>query len=240
MKRHYLHALIACFAFAFFACNEPVKDNELSSKEKRQGWVLLFDGQNTTGWRAFNGTKLPSGWKVENSMLMSLGKGGDIGGDIVFDKPFKNFEFSVDWKISKGGNSGIFYHVQEGAQYKAPYQTAPEYQLIDDIGFPGNLEEWQQTGADYAMHNADKSKKKLYPVGQWNRSKIVFNNGHVEHWLNGEKIVEFEAWTPEWSKLKNEGKWKNHPDYGLSKEGLIGLQDHGSYIWFKNIKIREM
>jgi hypothetical protein len=95
------------------------------------------------------------------------------------------------------------------------------------------------TGADYAMYNANE-KKKLKPVGEWNTSKIIFNNGHVEHWLNGEKIVEFEAWSDEWKTKKSEGKWKDFPDYGSAKKGGIALQDHGNKAWFKNITIREL
>ena len=223
-----------------YSCSTKQIDNTLSSKEKKDGWELLFDGSTTKGWRGFNKVGLPSGWRVEDGTLMSLGKGGDIGGDIVYDKEFGDFEFSVEWKISKGGNSGIFYHIKEGSDYKSPYYTAPEYQLIDDVGFPGNLELWQQTGADYAMHPADGEKKRLNPAGEWNSTRIIFDDGHVQHWLNGKKIVEFDVWTDEWKSLKENGKWKDYPEYGIMKKGLIGLQDHGSYIWFKNIKIRNL
>ena len=108
------------------------------------------------------------------------------------------------------------------------------------LAFPQKVEDWQLTGADYAMHIADPKVKKLNPVGKWNNTRIIFNNGHVEHWLNGAKIVEFEAWTPEWFKLKNSGKWNMAPEYGLSETGYIALQDHGSKIWFRNMKIKEL
>ena len=144
-----------------------------------------------------------------------------------------------EWKISKEGNSGVLYHVVEDAKYSGPYQTGPEYQLIDDVGFPQKLEEWQKTGADYAM-NVPNESKKLKPVGEWNTSKIVFNKGHVEHWLNEAKIVEFRAWDAEWTKKKTTGKWKDYPDYGLAKTGLIALQDHGHKTFFKNIMIKEL
>ena len=133
----------------------------------------------------------------------------------------------------------MLYHVVENPAFKVPYVTGPEYQLIDDIGFPEKLEDWQKTAADYAMHLAD-TKKSLKPAGEWNTSRILFDNGHVEHWLNGEKVVEFEAWTDDWFRRKHSGKWENAPEYGLACTGVICLQDHGSAAWFRNMKIKEL
>ncbi len=141
--------------------------------------------------------------------------------------------------LSKGGNSGIMYGVVEAEKYDAAWKTGPEYQLIDDVGFPEKLEEWQKAGANYAMH-LPNAEKRLKPVGEWNNSRIVVNGTHVEHWLNGRKILEFERWTPEWRKLRDSGKWKDAPDYGLAKTGRIVLQDHGSGFWFRNIKLRPL
>jgi len=132
------------------------------------------------------------------------------------------------------------YHVVESDRFSTPYVTGPEYQLIDDIGWPGELAEWQKTGADYAMYLPDTSKKILNEPGEWNSSRILFDNGHAEYWLNGEKIVEFEAWTPEWFALKNSGKWAGAPEYGLATVGHLSLQDHGSRAWFRNMKIKEL
>ena len=200
----------------------------------------LFNGKSLTGWHAFNKPGEIKNWTIEEGALVCLGAAkGDTGGDIVSDKEYENFELSWDWKIDKGGNSGVMYHVVEDAKYKAPYETGPEYQMIDDIGWPGKLEDWQKTGTDYAM-NLTNDKKKVNPVGEWNSSKIVFNNGHVEHWLNGEKIVEFQAWDDKWKKEKAEGKWKDCPDYGSAKKGRIALQDHGNKAYFKNIMIKEL
>jgi hypothetical protein len=130
--------------------------------------------------------------------------------------------------------------VVERPQYKVPYVTGPEFQLIDDVGFPEKLEDWQKSCADYAMHVADPARTRLNPAGDWNTSKIVFDNGHVEHWLNGEKTVEFEAWTDDWFQRKNSGKWENAPEYGLAHRGIFALQDHGDRAWFRNIKLREL
>ena len=112
--------------------------------------------------------------------------------------------------------------------------------MIDDIGFPEKLEDWQKLGADYAMYPADTTKKIVKEAGEWNSSRIVFTPEKVEYWLNGEKVVSFVPWSDDWKKRKSEGKWKEYPKYGLAKKGLIGLQDHGSFIWFKNIKIKKL
>lgn len=200
----------------------------------------LFDGKSLAGWHGFNKPGEVKNWTIIDSALVCLGAAEhDSGGDIVSDKEYENFELSWDWKIDKGGNSGVMYHVVEDPKYKAPYETGPEYQMIDDIGWPEKLEDWQLSGADYAMNLAN-DKKKLNPIGEWNSSKIIFNNGHVEHWLNGEKIVEFQAWDEKWEKEKKEGKWKDYPDYGSAKKGRIALQDHGKKAYFKNITIKEL
>lgn len=215
--------------------------NTLSPEEKKAGWQLLFDGKNTAGWRAFNGKAFPSNWTTEDGTLKCLGKAkGDTGGDIVYGaETFENFELSLDWKISPGGNSGIFYHSLEGKQYKAPYATAPEYQLIDDLNFPQPLEDWQKTAADYAMYDPLKDKD-LKPVGEWNNARILYTPEKVEYWLNGKLTVSFVPYSEDWLKRRNSGKWNDFPDYGKSKTGLIALQDHGSPVWFRNIKIRKL
>jgi hypothetical protein len=236
---------ISLLVISLIACtNKNTKKDTVASDQPETKteaeWISLFDGKTLNGWHGFNKKGEVKNWTIEDSALVCLGAAqGDTGGDIVSDKEFENFELKWDWKITKGGNSGVMYHVIEDAKYKAPYETGPEYQVLDDVGFPEKLEEWQKTGADYAMNLAN-DKKKLKPVGEWNSSKIVFNKGHVEHWLNGEKIVEFQAWDETWTKAKTEGKWKDFPDYGSAKKGRIALQDHGNKAYFKNIMIREL
>lgn len=213
---------------------------KVSPPVKKGGWIVLFDGKSLNGWHLFNKTGKIENWTVEDGALVCHGfKGPSGAGDLVSDRQFENFELSWEWKVDKGSNSGVFYHIVEGAKFKRASETAPEYQIIDDVGFPAKLEEWQKTGADYAMYTPG-NKKKLKPVGEWNISKIIFNKGHVEHWLNGKKILEFEAWSTGWNKLKTEGKWKDYPEYGSAKTGAIGFQDHGNKAYFKNIKIREI
>jgi hypothetical protein len=221
-------------------CSAQDQDNTLSSKEKKEGWKLLFDGQTTNGWRGYNSAEMPAAWKAVDGTLMSSGEGGDIGGDVITNEKYENFDLKMDWKLSPEGNSGILYHVVEAPELKATYFSGPEYQLIDDIGFPGGVTPLNSTGADYAMTPADTTQKILNPIGEWNSSRIVFDQGKVTHYLNGKKVVEFTAWTEQWVEKVNKGKWKNYPAYGKAKIGFIGLQDHGSKIWFKNIKIKQL
>ncbi|MDO9255924.1 MAG: DUF1080 domain-containing protein [Bacteroidales bacterium] len=237
---------ICIFAFVLISASLTAQtinswhDNSLSKKEIKQGWQMLFDGQTLNGWKGYNSDKMFSCWSVANGELVCQGEGGSVtAGDIITVANFDNFELCLEWSISKAGNSGIFYHVLEGGKYHAAYETAPEYQLIDDLGWPDKLEEWQKTGADYAMTNTTKDKK-LMPVGEWNHSRIIYNKGHVEYWLNGMKVVEFQAYSPEWEKLRSSGKWKEYPDYAISKTGHIGLQNHGSGVKFRNIKARKL
>ena len=241
---------IIVLSFFIFGCKneekQAIKDNDvkvintLTEQEKAEGWQLLFDGKTTNGWHKFNDGAINGGWKVENGEFMALDKGGDIGGDIVSDKDYTNFDLKLEWKVSPGGNSGIFYHVKEGKEYKGVEETGPEYQLIDDIGFPEKLEEWQKAGANYAMHLADNSQKKLEKVGEWNTSRIVVKDSLVQHYLNGKLIVEFKQWTDDWRKRKAAGKWKDSEDYAHSTTGKIGLQDHGNIFWYRNIRIKSL
>ncbi len=217
-----------------------IADNTLTDEEKTDGWLLLFDGQNTDGWRAFNGESFPEGWVVEDGSLKALGAGGDIGGDIVFaPMEFENFELEFTWKIGSGGNSGVFYHVIEDEKYKAPYETGPEYQVIDQLGFADPLEDWQSLEADYGMYPPDYEGV-VKNAGEWNVSKIVFTSDEVSYWLNGKQTVSFVPYTEDWTTRRNSGKWDAFPDYAKAKSGLISLQDHGSEVWFKNIKIRPL
>jgi hypothetical protein len=227
---------VICLLLIIGCVKAPPEDNTLSSSEMEEGWQLLFDGKTTNGWRSYLSDGI-TGWEVEDGTLKALGLGGDLGGDIITEGRYENLELKLEWKISPGGNSGILYLVQEDTAYDAVYETGPEYQLIDDEGWPGELEDWQLTGANYAMHIAEN--KELKPVGEWNSSMIIVDHGRVEHWLNGAKVVEYELWSEDWEKRVAEGKWSNYPDYGKLKEGHISLQDHGSVTWFKNIKIRE-
>jgi hypothetical protein len=217
---------------------EPTQ-NFLTPEEAAQGWKLLFDGETFTGWRNFGSDTLV-GWKIDSGRMLALGQGGDHANDIITTDEFENFELSLEWKTSKSGNSGIFFNAVEDTAVKAIYEIAPEYQLVDEVTWEGDsLSEGQKTAACYDMYSPDPNKT-LMPVGEFNVSKIVVSNGHVEHWLNGSKVVEYQMWTPEWDSLKSVRKWKDFPLYGTAHKGHIGLQDHGKQTWFRNIKIRTL
>ena len=225
-------------------CSEQ-KPNTLSQAEIADGWELLFDGKALDGWRDYNGDSLTQPWTVVDGCIQAAGDGSDLSGYIVTDREFDNFILDWDWKLGYGGNSGMIYHVVEDPYFKVPYVTGPEYQLIDNEGWeevnaPSKLEEWQKLGVDYAMHLPDADSMFVNPQGEWNNSRIVFDNGHVEHYLNGHKILEFDAWTDDWFERKNAGKWEMAPEYGLAERGVICLQDHGSPASFRNIKIKQL
>lgn len=238
MKKLFIYQLLISVLLLSSSCSQ--QQNVLTEAEKAEGWQLLFDGETLNGWRDYNGSELTVPWEVVDGTIRAKGGGSDLSGYIVTDKEYENFELSWDWNLSKGGNSGMLYHVVERPQYKVPYLTGPEYQLLDVPNFEGELEDWQKLGVDYAMYLPDSSKMIVNPFGEWNNSRIVFDNGHVEHWLNGVKILEFEAWTDDWFERKNSGKWTMAPEYGLSNKGVICLQDHGYPAKFRNIKIKEL
>ena len=227
-------AAVPLLLFSFFIPDQHT-DNTLTADEKKKGCILLFDGKSTDSWRTYQ--NLPDdSWEVSNGELHCKKEGVTNRADLVTKEEFGSFELVFDWKVEKACNSGLLYHVSE--THKSSYETGPEYQLIDDLGYTDKLENWQKSGADYAMHPPLKIASK--PAGQYNHTRILVNGAHVEHWLNGVKVADFTAWSPEWEKLKAEGKWKDYPDYGKFKTGVIAIQDHGGGIRFKNIKIRKL
>lgn len=211
--------------------------NKLSAEEQSTGWNLLFNGTSLAGWRGYQNKSIDA-WDVEAGTLHCNGhKENAAPTDLVTDSEYTNFELSIQWKISPASNSGIMFHVNE--QYPQTYSSGPEYQIVDDKGWPGKLEPWQHTGCNYAMQ-VPKDSIPVNAVGEWNTTKIVVNNAHVEHWLNGKKILEYELWSPEWYKEKAAGKWKDDPEYGMSKKGHIALQYHGGDVWFRDIKLKQL
>jgi len=220
------------------------KPNTISDKEKKDGWVLMFNGKDFTGWRQCNGTAMPKNWAIEdNSMKVFTGEGKEPGqganGDILYEKKYKNFELSIDWKASKMANSGIFFNVRE-VPGKPIYYASPEIQVLDNVDATDNKIPSHLAGSLYDMIAADP--KTVKPAGEWNTIVIRVQSGKVTHTQNGVKVVEYELWTPSWDALVQNSKFKTFPGFteGISKDGFIGLQDHGYTVWFRNIKIREL
>jgi hypothetical protein len=219
--------------------------NTLTSKEKKDGWVLLFNGKDFTGWRQYNGNAIPKNWVIKNGVMTETtteGKpaGEPSGGDIIYGaKKFKNFELSIDWNAGKMANSGIFYNVRE-VPGKPIYYAAPEVQILDNADATDNKVASHLAGSLYDMLAADP--KTVHPAGEWNTIVITVNNGKVTHVQNGVKVVEYELWSPAWDTMVANSKFKSFPGFteGISKEGFIGLQDHGYPLSFRNIKIREL
>lgn len=209
-------------------------NNLLTENEKKEGWKMLFNGKDLAGWKTFQGREI-SGWKVVDGVLSNSGVGSDHGGDIVTKERFQDFELSIEWKIAPQSNSGIFYHVNEKIG-KAIYESGPEYQLLDDKGWPEKLHNDQYTGSDYGMYAPQNAVVK--DANEWNQTRIIVDGIHVMHFLNGVKVVDYQLWDTDWNSHKLKGKWKDFPYYGMAKKGNIGLQDHGGLAQFRNIKIK--
>lgn len=238
MKKNWMLYLLTVGLLISCSTSKNVADNQLSKSQISHGYTLLFDGKTMNGWRTYQ-SKSAESWSVDNGTLHCQGSAANYGAitaDLMTDKQFENFDFLVDWKISPKGNSGILYLVTEDNPYS--FLSGPEYQIIDDKNFPGKLEDWQHTAANYAMNPAPTANPN--DAGEWNHTRIVKNGNHVEHWLNGKKVVEYDLYSPDWEKRKAEGKWKDDANYARSAKGHITFQNHGSEAWFKNIKIREL
>ncbi|MCB0716375.1 MAG: DUF1080 domain-containing protein [Chitinophagaceae bacterium] len=219
-------------------------NNRLSDAEKADGWQLLFDGKTTNGWHNYGNKPIGKAWKVKDGVLYldtTHKKDWQIegGGDIISDEAFSNFDLKLEWNIAKNGNSGIIFYIHEDkSKYDYPWQTGPEMQILDNDGHPD---------AKYPKHRAGDlydliavSHENVKPPGQWNAAEIKCLNGHLELFLNGEKVVSTTMWNDDWKKLVAGSKFKSMPDFGIYKTGRIGLQDHGATVQFRNIKIKRL
>lgn len=224
---------------SFYKVTDQTREpNTLSGKEKKNGWQLLFDGKSTEGWHGYNMKSFPDCWAIEDGCFTMNTQGGAESQDIITNKKYNSFAFSVDYKLTKAANSGIIYQIAEDTVYKFPYETGPEVQVIDHEGWPDKLEDWQINGANYAMY--PPMVKPYKPVGEWNHLLLVVDGNNVTQVLNGEIVVKYEKYSDEWNKLRNSGKWASFPDWGKFDEGYISLQNHGTKVWYRNIKIKEL
>ena len=246
-------ALIMFFGVAFIqvSCSPSDKksDQKVVEEPKTEGngeeWVSLFDGETSTGWRGYGKDSFPeSGWVISDGVMQvqASGKGeAGGGGDIITTKKYKNFELSLEWKVSEGGNSGIFYLTQEKPD-QAIWKSSPEMQILDNekhpdgkLGVDGN----RRAGALYDLIPCTPETVK--PAGEWNEVKIMVYKGTVVHSMNGTNVLEYHLWTDDWKTMVLNSKFKDYEDFvDPAAEGHIGLQDHGDDVWFRNIKIREL
>lgn len=246
--------LLAICAIVLFSCGNSQKVevellmaeldaeaplNILAKKEQKSGWSLLFDGKSLDGWHGFNMQGAPDCWRAEDDALKIINEGGAESAEgILTDKKYKSFALSLEFQLTHGANSGVLFHVSEDPKYTYAYETGTEFQIIDHANWPDPLEGWQICGANYAMHAPETEAFK--PLGEWNQMMLVVDGNHVTHVLNGEIVVEYEKYSDDWTELRNSGKWSDYPDYGKFDEGYITLQNHGTRVNFRNIKIKEL
>jgi hypothetical protein len=236
------------------SCGNVQKKNDSATKEANtkqseadDNWEVLFDGTSTDNFRGYGQDTFPeTGWEIaEDGSLHVIGSGkgeaGGRGGDIITKKKYGNFELSLEWKVSEGGNSGIFYLAQE-VEGDPIYKSSPEMQILDNerhpdarLGVDGN----RQAGSLYDLIPAVPQNAK--PAGEWNKINILVYKGTVVHTQNGENVVEYHLWTDDWKEMVSKSKFKDWPNFiNTAEEGYIGLQDHGDDVWFRNIKIKEL
>ena len=231
----------------------PVFAGEKPENTKENNWQTLFDGSSLDAWRGYCKDSVPQKWVIEDGLLRFKDDGSrrmndpKTGGDLITKAQYENFEFEMEWRISKGGNSGILYLAREvcagdGKIGQPIYMSAPEMQILDNDthedakkGKDGN----RKAGSLYDLIPA--APQNANPAGEWNHVKIKINNGKVSHWMNGETVVEYELWSDDWIALNKGSKFESWPNFiNTAKKGYIGLQDHGDDIWFRNIRIREL
>jgi hypothetical protein len=248
-------------AGVFSSCNQAPKTSEteeeaatetplnaLTEAEKADGWILMFDGETTEGWRGYAKDHFPAAWEIVDGTLHIQGSGrgeagAQDGGDIVYDKQFSNFHVKLEWKVSEGGNSGIFYLGQETPDYDYIWKTAPEMQILDNERHPdaqAGVDGNRQAGSLYDLYPAKPQNAK--PAGEWNTAEIKVFKGSVWHIQNGETVVEYHLWTPKWNEDVANSKFPGlNPDWAnVASQGYFGLQDHGDDVWFRNIRIKEL
>ena len=233
-------ALLATLSMGPIRAAEDVPPNTLTADEKAAGFKLLFDGKTTDGWRGYKMKEMPPGWKVIDGVLTRVaggagGKGAGGGDDIVTKDQYGDFELRLEWRVGKGVNSGILYRAIEDAV--TSWHVAPEMQVLDNEGW-SDKNKLHQAGALYDLYAPSKNAAR--EPGNWNEVKIVAKGNHVEHWLNGEKVVEYEMNSDDWKERVAKSKFKGFDKFAKAKKGHIVLQDHSGKIEYRNIRIREI
>jgi len=221
---------------------EIVEENTTTAVQETDEWKTMFDGKTFNGWHVYLTDGVSSEWTIEDGALFFNPKENRTQGgqNLVSDKAYTNFELTLEWKISKAGNSGVFWGVKEDAKYKEAYETGPEIQVLDNVNYPGDLKKSQEAGALYDMVAPSKNVAK--PAGEWNAFIININHktnvGKV--WLNDVLIIKFPVNGKKWNEMVAHSKFKDWDGFGKFTTGKIGLQDHGNKVWYRNIKIKEL
>ncbi|MCM3902644.1 MAG: DUF1080 domain-containing protein [Pyrinomonadaceae bacterium] len=202
---------------------------------KKGKWKVLFDGKSTDAWRGFRQEGFPDKvWKVEGATFRTI-----VGGesrDIVTKEKYRDFELELEWKVAPGGNSGIIYLVSE--DFDETWKTGPEMQVLDDGKHADGKDPKTSAGALYGL--IAPVNKRLHPAGKWNKVRVIVHNGHVEHWLNGKKVLEYESGSDQLKRLIAESKFKDFPRFAQNREGFVALQHHGEEVWYRKIRIRSL
>ena len=211
---------------------QPSAPNTLTTAQQAAGWRLLFDGMTMDAWRGYQRQDVPEGWKVVDGTITK-----EFGtGDIVTRQQFGDFKLELEWKLGTGGNAGIFYRGTE--EYEHIYWSAPEYQLLDDATAPNGESRLTSAGADYGLYPSPAEI--LKPANEWNTARIIVRGNHVEHWMNGQKLLEYELGSPDWEAKVKASKFGVWPNYGRAARGYIAIQgDHDGTLSLRNIRIRE-
>jgi len=205
----------------------------LTADQRAAGWRPLFDGTSTAAWRGYKTSTMPAGWHIVDGVLTKTGSVEDI----VTKDQFGNFQLALDWKLSPGGNAGVFYRGTE--EYDHIYWSAPEYQLLDDAGHPDGKSRLTSAGSDYALYPSPAGVVK--PADQWNSTLIVANGNTIQHWLNGQKLLEYEIGSADWLEKVKASKFAAYPNYGKAARGYIAIQgDHDGTLSIRNVRIREL
>lgn len=226
--------LASLVATALLTASGEIKPNSLTLKEEREGFHLLFDGKSFKGWRGFLRAGMPESWEIRDGAIW---KNPELyGGDIMTIEQFADFDLRFQWKVTAGANSGVFFRVTE--EGKAVYHTGPEYQILDDDQHPDGKSPLTSAASCYGIYPRTSDPRR--PVGTWNDGRIVVRGKHVQHYLNGVKVVDYWIDSEDWLKRVEVSKFKVAPTYGHTPSGSIALQDHGNEVSFRSIRIRPL
>ncbi len=236
MRRALLLPLLLCAGCAVHVSGSDGAPGATASS----GWVELFDGQSLDGWHGYNRADTPGGWSVEDGAL-HLTPGTDDGGDLMADGIYDDFELELEWKVAACGNGGVFYWAEESPEIQVPWQTGLEMQILDDACHSDAAYPSHRAGALYDLYVPTAEAAR--PAGEWNRARIVARSGRIEHWLNGQQIVEADPGSDDWDARVAVSKFRDgasFPAYGTRRQGAIGLQDHGDAVWVRNVRVRSL